>query len=484
MINKKKLSAIVLGLALLAPSVGQACQWVRVGELGERLECRSNYRNFFKENTLVFNKLLTEAAFMGLGEAEKLTIDNWAIRNAVTLPEAQDLLKGRFEATETLNQMNSLIRQQEALDGSGEFLQLPSAIMLGVTIPVNGDMTKIPGIKKVIPFIPHPGGSLFVGLAVIPQKVEFIINVDGQLLGPEEYVSEKASTEEAPDSFNFSGMLGSILAPANPESFLYDYYRARIDYRLIVIPSLDAKLGINGKFKNTYVKPTIGMVFGRNLVSTHQLLNSGPSISVPGKNIRMIRDLSILGPFVMPNWLATPIANYVDTIKIGYSYSGQDEFSKPEDDNIQQFNENAFVWLRFGDRLKNLRRPETTVEDVVEGKFRWGWFWNVGVMDDGESDHWRNGLSGDDIASTITSSIGDTIKNILGQSEKDLEGADPASIEDKIENLEDSLAADDAARTEDKLAPEVRSLIEQEIQKLEVELRILEAAREIEAEKN
>ncbi len=480
---KNIISAVLISAGILLPTAGQACQWVRTGDLGERLECRSNYRNFLKDNTELFNKLLMEAAFIALGEAEKITIDSWALRNAVTVPEAQELLQARFEADALLNDINRIVRQQEALDGEMDGvdvlgintpLQMPSAYMVGVTIPFNGDISKVPFLPKSISsFIPQPGGSAFLGYALIPQKVEFVMEPDGTIFGPGEYVTEKPTTGQE----SFGGTLGALLNQADEESYLYDYNRIRIEKRFVVIPSIDAKTGQNGRYKPTgYLKPTIGMVFGRNIVRSHQILNHGPSISIPGKNFRMVRNISYLGPFVMPNWLVTPIERYVDTVKVGYSYSSQDAFAKPEEDNIQQFTENAFVWLRFGDRLKRVR-PETTMQDVVDGKFRWGWFGVVGVTNDGEGEHNLNGLSGDTL-SGVAAGLGGVVEDLLGRSEEAIISEDPKTLKEQIEALEDSLEADEerAEDDADKLSDAVREAIEIRIQELESQLDAVEEA--------
>ena len=484
---KNKLAAAILAVGFLLPSIGQACQWVRVGELGDRLECRSNYRNFLGDNSELFNKLLIEAAYLGLGSAERITIDNWAIRNAVTVPEAHKLLQARFDADKMVNEMNSLIRQNEALDGQVDGVnipnfvpivggantpvQMPSAYMVGVTVPFNGDIAKIPFVPKMLKeFIPKPGGSIFLGWVLIPQKVEFVMNADGTLSGPAEYVSlPEDSTDQHSD------ILSSLLAPAEDESFLYDYNRIRLETRFVVIPSIDAKTGQDGKFKSTYVKPTIGMVFGRNIVKSHQVLSHGPSISIPGKNLRLARQLSYLGPFVFPNWLVGPVERYVDTIKVGYSFSSQDEYVEPKPDNIQQFNENTFVWLRFHDRLKRVRL-ESTAGDILAGKFRWGWFGVVGMVDDGEADNNLNGLSGD-LLSGVGSSIGDAVKGLLSRSEEQIAEMDPKSIKEEIEELEESLEIDDGRSADDgaKLPEAVRRTIEDRVEALSIQLDAFEA---------
>jgi hypothetical protein len=61
----------LITLILIAPSFALACNWVRVGEFGESLECRSNYKEFFGTNSQALSKLLMEAAYYAVGEAEK-----------------------------------------------------------------------------------------------------------------------------------------------------------------------------------------------------------------------------------------------------------------------------------------------------------------------------------------------------------------------------------------------------------------------------
>lgn len=432
---KRTLTSLALAAGLLVPSVGQACQWVRNGELNKQLECRSNYRNFFKDNSALMSKLLMEAAFYAQGSADKLMIENWALRNAVDVGEGAKLLEKRRDADQLINEMNAQIRQLEALDGEGDGVQMPSAIMVGVTVPLNGDVSKMPFFKKFADFIPNPGGSAFMGWIIVPQKVELVLTEDLKVQGPKEYVTTKA-----PEG-SYSNLLSSIIEEAPEESHLNDYGRFRLDIRFVVTPSIDAKTGRDGKFKSTYVKPTIGFAFGRNIVKSHQLLNWGASASFPGSYIKSLKKISKVGAMI-PNWLIDPISRRVDTFKLGYSWSGQNKYEEYSDDDIVQFTENFFVWLRFGDRLKKtgLIGPEAEiVQKALDGKFRWGFFSNYAAFSDGEAKAVRNGLSRE-LIGDLVSGLSGVAGELLSRSERLAGPVRNTKTEEDIKLLERSIA--------------------------------------------
>jgi hypothetical protein len=368
------------------------------------------------------------------------------IRNSVTVKEGVKLLEKRFQAEELLNAMNGQIRQLEALNGNKTIsdYSIPSALMVGVTVPVNGRISKLPLGGVFSKLAPNPGGSVFVGWVIVPQKVQFIMDEEGQLVGPVQYAVP--SKEVEPDSYQ--GKLTSLLTPAPEGSTLnYAARNLRLETRFVVVPSLDIKTGRTGLFKQTGLQPTLGFVFSRGLVRTHQVLNNGPAASVPGGYVRVLKNATgHLGKYALPNWLVSPIERYVDTIKVGTSLSAQNPLQKVNSKSTVQFTENTFVWMRFADARRAKNKVSNTVEGIATGQFRPSWFWFLSPFGDGESENYSNGLMVGG-TSMISENLVTSLQGLLA----DLDTSDETlTAEQRIQLLEQSLqdpGLDDTSRS-------------------------------------
>ena len=464
----RKFQLLITTLAvLLIGSNSQACNWVQVGD-SDKLECRSNYKNFFGSDSESLAKILKEATYFALGSAEKVSNENWAIRNAITLPEAGKLAKNRFEAKEIVDSMNAHIRQRMAQSDEAALSDytVPSAMMAGITIPINKEL-KIPALgKSFASYAANPGGSAFFGFVLLPQKVHYILDANGQISRPIPFALDE---EEVDDAGLFSSIVTSVKESSDVGDGYIGYGNLRIELRFVVVPSLDIKAGVEGKFKNTksYLKPTIGFVFGPNIMKTHQLLGRGWSGSIPGSSVRVARNILRTGKFLIPNWLVTPIERYVDTIKVGYSTNKQDPDAAGFDtDETITFGTNYFLWLRFSDRLKRIKPvagaqgPAQSITSAIltSDKPRASAFWILSPSGDGETSNFANGMDGISM-SMFRAEVTSTIKDIVNSKDDNR----VVELTKELEELKDSLK-------DDSIADSTRGAIESRVLEIEAEI--------------
>ena len=214
------------------------------------------------------------------------------------------------------------------------------------------------------------------------------------------------------------------------------------DTRTVIIPSADAKLGTNGQFKQRGPQVTMGMVFGENIYSTHQLLGQGLSVSAPTKLAATMPSIPLLGPVSKAILGAAALAK-VDTVKIGITRGMQSPEGETDQKAIKTYSENVWLWFRWDNGAKvnasaaQLNLPEIA-KDLAQGKARASAFWVIAPWSDGESQSIYNGIDG-----TGGDIFGDVLKQVIGQylspEEMDKIAEESELTDEQKEALEDSL---------------------------------------------
>ncbi|NQZ19044.1 MAG: hypothetical protein HRT44_07305 [Bdellovibrionales bacterium] len=402
------LKSLLVGLSLLLSAQSAlACNLYRTGENGEYLECRSSYKNFMLADTNRVERIVEAAKYFALGELQKLSNESWMIRQALTVDEGEQLLQNRVDAKIIMDQINDQLRQRAAQEETLSWYDIndivPSAFVMGLTIsinkklPLNSLFSKLPALQ--------PGGSIFAGVIMIPQKIDFKMNTNG--------VEMELSTIE----------------------------KITWDYRTVIIPSADGRLGSNGQFKQQGPETTFGMVFGENIYSTHQLLGQGWAVSLPTQVSGVIPNLPVIGPLGNGILRAAALAK-VDTVKIGLTRASQHPELATNDDAIKSYSENLWMWFRWNNSnaLQQAMQgtPADAVADLQQGKGRISAFWVMEPWSDGESTSFYNGLGGEG-AAIFGGILTTALENYLREDELEVIAEETDLSNEQKEALRESL---------------------------------------------
>lgn len=375
---------ISLVVSFMAVDAAVACNWYRTGRDGEFLECRSSYKNFMLAGDDRVERIVEAAKFLAMGEFQKLSNESWAIRQALTIDEGESLLKNRANAAAVMNEINNQVRKRAAMDEDLNLDDLkdlvPAAYVFGLTVSLNSKMP----LDKLLSKLPalQPGGSVFVGVALLPQKVHYKLDNKGNEIAL-----------SATDKITW-------------------------DTRTVLIPSADGRLGTKGQFKQKGGQVTMGLVFGENILSTHQLLGQGLSVSLPTQVAASIPKIPLLGPVSKTILNAAALAK-VDTIKVGITKSAQSSENETDVSDIKTYSENIWVWLRWSNgKALDANTVSDTATDIAQGKVRASAFWVMAPWGDGESSAFINGLGGDG-ASVFSGVLKSVLDQYLGLDELD-----------------------------------------------------------------
>lgn len=323
-----------------------ACNWYRVGDFGETLECRTAWNHYLWGDSERTQQLFDAAKFYAEGQIEKISNESWAVRQLLNNEQGNKLLENRINATDILNEMNTQLRRRASMDeaiNTEDWNDLiPSAFMVGWTLPFNPKVSLTKLSEKAVANL---GGSAFLGVVVLPQRVQWIMDNKGKLI------------------------------EANHLTF---------EMRSVIIPSGDLMIGTDGKFKSTKRQFTIGFVFGENIWGSHQLLGNGWSISFPTQFTKLFateeavasRALARTGFWsnvkaktqsffsnpgqlatILPAFLSSTASPYFDTIKVGISTSHQNPNEKVDKahDLFRPYQRQYCQWLcwrRFDSRYQ------------------------------------------------------------------------------------------------------------------------------------
>lgn len=308
---------------ILAPSLGQACIWLKVS--AEKLECRTPYREFYgneeSENrkkilNIAFtnakrklNEILNESDVMSLLlESDELyanestqALDELVAKadqvlqltNEITVAGAKYVNSHYPDQAPTVPMDYASLKSYVDAFEHAAFDIRPSAYLIGVTVPLKkGVPIPLPSklLKKVsetLPDLELGSGSVFIAVSLVPQIVDFVAIKGQQTPAPK---GARALYQNIAEDITIYDMSGS------------DEVRLRLtDAGISAFPTTDIRVSKRGMpaIKTGGLKPTFALAWGDSIYRPTDIATWGFSYSLPTALSRV--------PFLSPALSSNPM---------------------------------------------------------------------------------------------------------------------------------------------------------------------------------
>ena len=394
---------LIIMMISLASPLAMACNWVNPTDGVTRyLECQSNWRGFITEPA-VTKRMIEIAASYARGEAEKFANLEMVPRQLMTVDAADQIHADYRGANELIDAVNHRIRRESAMQDdldpwhSEVFRRsLPVGLFAGFsysskTLPFADQVLKLVNMTS--------GASITFAMVMMPKKIVLVKDVNtGQILHLKDLTVTKSEDDATPVALTDSSFMAESAKQYTEEGALR---RFDIDFRPMIIVAADVAPGVDaGKKSDAHFN--MGMVWGDQIVSTHQLMGAGLSGSIPAKSSSVIKNVPGIVPAPV-KFLLTGLGAHkmgVDTLKWGTTVgSAQDAFDNKIDTNgIVTFKPATYLWFRWsltgGKGVKGNNAADEarqTADTFNISEYRANGFVAMGGFSDGETDSQLNG---------------------------------------------------------------------------------------------
>lgn len=396
------LKRLITALTLMGPAQqALACNWVNPTDgITRYIECQSNWRGFITEPE-VTKRMVEIGASYARGEAEKFAALAMIPRQLITVDAADSIHANFRKADQLIDSVNARIRRESAMqDGLDSWSDdgFRRSLPVGVFAGFSYSSKNLPLADQVLKLLNMTSGaSVTFALVMMPKKIVLVQDVQtGQILNLKDKTVTRSEEDATPIPFESSSFNTRAAEQYTREGGLR---RLAIDFRPMVIAAADLAPGLETGKKND-AHFNLGLVFGDQVVSTHQLLGAGISGSIPAKAANAMVNVPGIIPaparFILRGMGAHRLG--VDTVKWGTTVATpQNPFADSINTttNIVTFKPVTYLWFRWS--LTNGRGvgnsdAQATADAFNIGEYRANGFVSMGAFNDGETESQLNGV--------------------------------------------------------------------------------------------